>query len=157
MDLSGSWSYIEKVARNRLANNKTPHHITQYGEGIELLGAAGEIVARRFLGKPEILHEGFDGGVDFFYLGKRIDVKATELHRNFGVKNLQWPDRKRIKCDIVLLTGIDLKNKFGAVIGYVPSYVVKRAPVNYRRALPCHEIPISELIQPYMLLVQRIT
>jgi hypothetical protein len=156
MDLSGSWSYIERIARNRLANNKTPHHVTKYGEGIELLGVAGEIVARRFLGLNEILHEGFDNGIDLSYLGKRIDVKATELHRNFGIKNLQWPESKRIKCDIVLLTGIDVKNKFGAVIGYAPSYAVKNAPVNYERAYPCHEIPISELIQPYMLLVERL-
>ena len=64
MDLSGSWDYIREIARSRLAHNKTSHHVSEFGEGIELIGVAGEIVARRFLGLPETIHQRFDGGVD---------------------------------------------------------------------------------------------
>ena len=59
MDLTSSWPYIEDTARNRLAHNKTSHHIYEYGDSLELLGVAGEIVARRFLGLSEELHCGY--------------------------------------------------------------------------------------------------
>ena len=64
MDLSGSWPYIESTARDRLSHNKTRRHVSDYGEGIEVIGVAGEIVVRRFLGLCEEVHDGFDNGVD---------------------------------------------------------------------------------------------
>ena len=43
MDLSGSWLYIERIARSRLAHNKSRYHVSEYGDGIETLGVAGEL------------------------------------------------------------------------------------------------------------------
>lgn len=145
MDLSGSWDYIRQISRSRLAHNKTPHHVFDYGDGIELIGVAGEIVARRFLGLPEELHDGFDGGVDIFYGGMRVDVKATVLTPNIQHRFLQWPETKRVKSDIILLTAIDPILKIGTVLGYANRSDVLEAPINRERYQPCHEIPVTKL------------
>lgn len=145
MDLSGSWNYIKRISRSRLAHNKTSHHVSDYGDGIELIGVAGEIVARRFLGLPEELHEGFDGGVDLVYGGMKVDVKATLLTPNIGHRFLQWPETKRIKSDIVLLTAVDPILQIGTILGYANRHDVLNAHVNYERFNPCHEIPVRDL------------
>ena len=133
MDLSGSWSYITDVARSRLAHNKTPHHVSTYGDGIEILGAAGEICARRFLGLGEELHDGFDGGCDLLYAGKRIDVKATIMTPKMSYRFMQWPLNKNIKSDIVLMTAVDPLSKQATVIGYATREQIAGAPVNNLR------------------------
>lgn len=145
MDLSGSWKYIAEISKSRLAHNKTSHHVSEYGDGIELIGVAGEIVARRFLGLPEELHQGFDGGVDLTYGGMRVDVKATLLTPNISHRYLQWPETKRIKSDIILLTAVDPILKIGTVLGYANRNDVVNAPINRDRYQPCHEIPVMAL------------
>src|SRR5512133_207525 len=97
MDLNGSWDYIERIARSRLSHNKTKRHVYDYGEGIEVIGVAGEIIVRRFLGLDETVHEGFDHGVDMSYFGMRIDVKATVLTPNANYRYLQWPNWKKVR------------------------------------------------------------
>ncbi len=151
MDLNGSWGYIERVARNRLANNKTRHHVSEYGDGIETLGVAGELVARRFLGIEERLHEGFDGGTDFVFAGKTVDVKATVLTPNIGFRFLQWAEWKPVKAQIILMTAIEPICRQGIVIGYATKDEVQRSPVNRSRFTPCHEIPITDLHPVYEL------
>lgn len=145
MDLSSSWQYITDVARSRLAHNKTSHHVYEYGEGIEVLGVAGEIVARRFLGLSEKLHCGFDGGVDLSYATMKIDVKATVLTPNIRHRFLQWPEGKRVRADVILLTAIDPITKIGTVMGYATRNDVQTAPINRSRFQPCYEIPVTSL------------
>ena len=53
MDLSKSWPYIVKVAERRLQNNVTERQVWEYGDDIEIMGAAGELAALRELGLPE--------------------------------------------------------------------------------------------------------
>ena len=101
MDLKASWPYIVEVVRQRLAHNKTEYHISDYGTDIEILGAAGELAARRFLGVSEILHTEFDGGTDIYWNGIRIDVKATHLTPKVNHRYLQYPERKSVKADMV--------------------------------------------------------
>jgi hypothetical protein len=146
MDLSGSWDYLHKVARNRLANNsRTPHHEHRLGEGIEVVGAAGELVARRFFGLPENLHEHFDGGVDLEYCGMRIDVKSTILTPRFRYRFLQWPRYKDVRGDFILMVGIDVIRQRGTVVGYATREEMQAAPLNMTRATPCHEIAVPQL------------
>jgi len=151
MDLSGSWEYIEAVSRSRLAHNQTKHHVSMYGEQIEIMGAAGEIVARRFLGLPEKLHDGFDGGTDINFHGIRIDVKATHLTPKVSFRFLQWPTWKDIKSPYILMTAINLPGRYGTVIGYATREEVCNSIVNSTRATVCHEIPITKLHPPYQL------
>ena len=145
MDLSGSWKYIADVSRSRLSHNKTSHHVSEYGDGIELIGVAGEIVARRFLGLPEQLHDGFDGGVDLVFGGMKVDVKATILTPNIAHRFLQWPETKRIKADIILLTAIDPITQTGTVLGYANRSDILNAEINRDRFQPCYEIPVRKL------------
>jgi hypothetical protein len=156
MDLSGSWAYLEQVASHRLENNKTAWHISRYGTDIELLGAAGELAARRYLGLPERLGEHFDGGYDLSYKGYTIDVKATHLTPRLAYRSLQWPEWKPLKADIVLMTAVDLKEKIAAMVGYAYKHEVLEAHINHERAVPCHEIPTISLHPTWELLAVRI-
>ncbi len=153
MDLSASWDYLEQTASFRLAHNKTPRHVSQYGPDIELMGAAGELAARRFLGLPETLHTSFDHGADIIWNDLRLDVKATHLTARFDHRFLQWAVWKRIKSDIVVMTAIDMRQKFGVVIGYAFKGDIEVAPINSDRETPCHEIPVRELRPAWELLL----
>jgi hypothetical protein len=153
MDLSRDWAYIEQVALERLENNVTEHHVSDYGTIIETIGAAGELAARRFFGLSEQLHVNFDHGADMTYMGKRVDVKATQLNEKIHVKHLQWPHEKQIKADVVLMTAIDTARKTGTVLGYAYRDEVEDAPINPDRPYLCHEIPITRLHPAWELLI----
>jgi hypothetical protein len=155
MDLTADWEYIQEVARTRLQNNKTKWHVSQYGEEIETLGAAGELAARWFFGMPKNLHTNHDGGVDIEWRGRTVDVKATHLTTKVAHRYLQWPERKTIKAEIILMTGVDMSTKQAAILGYAFREEVRQAPVNYNRDFPCHEIPVPELHPSWELLIMK--
>lgn len=155
MDLSGSWGYIQRVSKSRLANNKTINHVSEYGEDIELMGTAGEIAARRFLGLDETLHIGFDDGVDFQYNGWTVDVKATKLTPRVDHRFLQLPIWKPIKANIIMLTAVNIENKSAVVLGYAKKIDILNAPVNNERKDPCHEIPVLDLIPAWKLIMKN--
>jgi hypothetical protein len=157
MDLSRSWPYLEQVATHRLANNKTRRHVTDFGEYIELIGAAGELAARRFLQVDENLHEHFDGGADIHYKGIRIDVKATVWTPKLINRYLQWPIWKAVKADAILFTAININEKSAIVVGYALRHEVNQAPVNKTRAYPCYEIPVPKLRKASRLLFAEST
>jgi hypothetical protein len=154
MDLSGSWSYIESIARSRLSHNKTRRHVYDYGEGIEVIGVAGEIIVRRFLGLSETVHERFDHGIDIEYFGLKMDVKATVLTPGASFRFLQWPNWKRVRAGLIVMTVVDPINKIGTIIGYARKAEILAAPVNPNRATPCHEIPFTELHPAWELIVE---
>ncbi|MCB2146579.1 MAG: hypothetical protein KQI81_08900 [Deltaproteobacteria bacterium] len=156
MNIRGSWPYIQVVAKSRLAHNKTPRHISKYGDSLEIIGAAGEIVARRFLGLNEKLHTGFDNGIDFYYAGKKIDVKATMLTPKVDFRNLQWPIYKIIKADIIILTAIDTIRKIGVVLGYATKDDILSAYVNLERETPCYEVPVESLKPAWRLIAREL-
>jgi hypothetical protein len=156
MDLTGSWKYIEEVARSRLAHNRTPRHIPGYGDELEILGAAGELAARRFLGFDDRLHTHFDGGVDMAINGKTLDVKATHITPKIRYRYLQWPVSKKVVSDYIVLTGVDMQTRQAVVIGYATRIEIQNAPVNTQRLSPCHEIPVWKLHPAWELLVRKI-
>jgi hypothetical protein len=145
MDLSGSWKMLAAIAQERLKHNKTSHHVSEYGTDIELIGAAGELAARRFLNLEETLHIRFDNGVDMRVGGYTIDVKATMLTRNVRYRYLQWPYWKPVRSSIILLTAVSIPNQKAIVIGYAFKHEIERAPINLLRDFPCHEIPVARL------------
>jgi len=141
MDLSGSWGYIEAIADVRREHNQTQWHIHKHY--LEVIGAAGELAARRFLGLPETLHTGFDHGHDFELGRYFIDVKATKLtiHHRW----LQWPVGKPIKADIIFLMGVNLDRRIAIPFGYTWASELSKAPVNKNRDIACRELAISAL------------
>lgn len=145
MDLSGSWKYIQSVAESRLAHNKTPRHISDFGTGIEVLGVAGEIVARRFFGMSEKLHDGFDNGIDLRFAGFTIDVKTTVLTPKVEHRYLQIPEFKPVRADIILMAGVDPINMIGTVLGFATRAEVEKSEINQDRHTPCHEIAVRDL------------
>ena len=153
MNLKRDWDYIEGVAKDRLFNNKTVRHVEYYGPEIEVIGAAGELAARRFLGLPENLHTHFDGGKDILFRGTKIDVKATRFTPRFIHRHLQWPYSKPVKSKVILLVGVDIDRKAATVIGYTTKDEILRAPINRERRYPCYEIPVTELKPAWKLLV----
>lgn len=155
MDLSASWPYLEEIASHRLANNKTTWHVSRYGTDIELLGAAGELAARRYLGLPEILGEHLDNGTDLIFRGFTVDVKATHLTPRIAFRSLQWPEWKPIKAEVVLMTAVDLKTMTAVLVGYAWKHEVSEAPINRTRDIPCHEIAIPDLHPTWELFALR--
>ena len=155
MDLTSSWAYIEEIAAARLRNDITRHHVADYGTEIETIGAAGEVAARRFLGLDEKIHEHFDGGADLIYKGFRVDVKATCWTPLLQHRFLQWPQWKTIRCDFVLMSVIDTMTRKAKIVGFATKSEIERAPVNFTRSYPCHEIAIPLLHRMVDLMLAR--
>ena len=153
MDLAPKWNYIQKAAKTRLTNNKTIYHIEKYGTDIEVLGAAGEIAARRFLGLPEKLHLTKDNGIDLYWRGWKVDVKATHMTKYLHHRYLQWPHYKPVKADIILMTAVHLGWKKATVIGFAMRHEILAAPINAARDVPCHEILTTNLHPAWKLQV----
>ena len=156
MNLGGAWDYIAEISRRRLSHNKTDRHVSDYGENIEIIGTAGELLARRYFGLDEKLHDGFDGGHDFIYAGKTIDVKATVLTPQIIHRYLQCPTWKKIRAEIVLLTAIDPLTRQGVVVGWATADEILRANINNSRATPCYEIPIPALHPAYEIVAMQL-
>jgi hypothetical protein len=153
MDLTGSWRYVQEIARQRLEHNITKRHVSDYGTGIELLGAAGELAARRFLGLDEHLHTHLDDGVDIRWRGHTIDVKTTHLTPKIEYRFLQWTKDKPVVADLVLMAAVNLRTKQATILGYTEKNNIMRAPINYTRDYPCHEVPVRDLKPAWELLV----
>ena len=156
MDLRSAWPYIELVAHSRLEHNITPRHDYRFGEKIELIGVAGELAARRFLGLSEELHTHFDGGKDMISGFRKIDVKATTLTPRLKYRFLQWPQGKPVRADYVLMTAIDVLTQSATVVGYATREEILSAPVNTSRPTPCHEIPVVKLHPAWELVVRKV-
>jgi hypothetical protein len=152
MDLVQQWPYIEQVAAERLQNNQTKRHVSQYGTYIEVIGAAGELAARRFFQLPETLHTHLDGGCDMYYKGMRIDIKATVWTPKLQFRYLQWPRTKPVRSDVILLTAVNIETKSAILAGYALPDDIKKAPINTERDFPCYEIPVPSLRKASALL-----
>ena len=152
MDMSPYWPMILDVAQQRLANNKTEQHVDRYGEGIEVQGAAGELAARLTLGLPPELHVNFDHGVDFYWAGRRVDVKTTKLTPKLHYRFLQWPEWKQVNCDFILLMAVDLEKREAIAVGYATNEDIQNAPLNVKRYVPCREIRTRDLYPIWYLM-----
>jgi hypothetical protein len=149
MDLRADWGYIlDLAARRRRSQNQW--YIPNDGS-YDIIGAAGELAARRFFGLPEDLHAGYDGGVDFIYRGVKVDVKSTLMRHLRKEGLLQWPRRKEIKADIVLLMCIDLEAQRATPVGYATRDIILNARQNDTSKVPCFEVPIEALENPCFL------
>ena len=145
MNLEHHWGYILDVAAQRLHNNKTAHHIAKYGDELEVMGAAGELAARIFLGVSLEMGVHFDGGVDINYGRHRVDVKATKLTPGIAYRFMQWPIWKDIKSDIILMTVVNVPTMHAMIIGYATKEDLVNATANMAREVPCVEIPFVNL------------
>ena len=116
-----------------------------YGEIIELIGAAGEYATRQYLQISGGLHTHLDNGVDFYWHGLKIDVKATKWTPSLESFHLQWPKTKPIKCDLAILCAVDVSLKKVLIIGFATHFDIENADINYNRDYPCHEMSVQDL------------
>jgi hypothetical protein len=141
MDLGSDWPYIQRIAAERLRHNKTTHHRANYGTEIEVMGAAGELAARRYLGLDEELGTHFDGGVDLSLHGVTVDVKSTRPYSKW----LQVAYYKRVAADIILMMAVNLKRQTARPFGFAWREEILGAPLDLRMDDTCHRIPVEEL------------
>jgi len=144
MNLKPYWEYLQEVSTQRLANNQTVWHIQNDGR-LEIIGAAGELAARLFFGMSSELGTHFDQGSDFLVGDLKVDVKATPLTPGAAYRFLQWPERKPVKADIIVMTIVNIEEQGATLVGYTTRKAIKAAPVNVARRTPCHEIAYSRL------------
>jgi hypothetical protein len=141
MNLRSDWPYIQQIAAERLRNNKTPRHRAKYGTEIEIIGAAGELAARRFLGLSEQLGTTFDGGIDLSLHGLTIDVKSTKPWSKW----LQLAYYKRVAADVLLMMSVNVKKKTAIPRGFAWREEILAAPIDISVDDACHRIHIDEL------------
>jgi hypothetical protein len=153
IDLGEHWDYIECIARERLRHNVTSRHVSVYGDTIEVIGAAGELAARRFYGMPTVLGTYFDGGTDFTFRHLKFDVKATVWTLKIQFRSLQWPIWKPVKADVILFSAINIEKQTAILLGCATRNEIISAFINSTRYIACHEIPIQNLhpVMDYML------
>ena len=155
MNLEHHWNYVLDVAAQRLKNNKTPKHVAKYGDELEIMGAAGELAARIFLGSDLDMGVHFDGGVDIYYGRHRIDVKATKITPGIAYRFLQWPIWKPVISDVILMTVVNIGTKQASVIGYATKSDLENAVANMAREIPCVEISFQNLRAPWELVAEK--
>jgi len=155
MNLEHHWAYVLDIAAQRLANNKTPKHNAKYGDDIEIMGAAGELAARIFLGEPLRMGVHFDGGVDIQCGHWSVDVKATKFTPGIAHRYLQWPIWKTVRSDVILMTVVNIETKQATIIGYAMKTDLENATANMARDVPCVEIPFTSLRAPWELVAEK--
>jgi hypothetical protein len=141
MNLCSDWPYIQHVAAERLRNNKTPRHRADYGTEIEVIGAAGELAARRFLGLPEELGTSFDGGIDITLHGITIDVKSTKPTSRW----LFVAYYKRVAAHVILMMSVDSIRQTAIPRGFAWKHEILAAPLDLEQVDACHHIHVSDL------------
>jgi len=151
VNLDPYWDYLENVARERLQNNVTVRHVSEYGPGIEIMGAAGELAARLYLGLPPSLHTQFDAGADLRWRGWTVDVKSTRLTLTIAHKFLQFPSWKTVRADIVMMVAVDVDRQDAVPLGWATKQMVNNAKVNETRKVECREIPVPNLLPMWAL------
>jgi hypothetical protein len=155
VNLAHHWDYVLDVAAQRLQNNKTPRHVAKYGDELEIMGAAGELAARIFLGVSLTMGVHFDGGVDIEYGRHNIDVKATKITPGIAYRYLQWPIWKPVISDVILMTVVNTGTKHATIIGYALKTDLECAVANMARETPCVEIAFSSLRPAWELVAER--
>jgi hypothetical protein len=152
MNLRDDWDYILKKAQERYSKVRTQWHVNRYGNRLEIMGAAGEVAARRLLRLERDLHVGFDGGIDFMWRGKKVDVKATRKYPHVECTALQWPLTRQINADLIILVLVDAENKEADIVGYITKAELENARTNLSASIPCLEVPTTKFHCIYELL-----
>jgi len=146
MLITDAWDYILDVARERLVANFHRHNSHRLGDHIEVLGVAGELAARRFLGLPERVLGVGDPGWDIEIpstdvLGDpyvwTIDVKSRPWIEGFWRMPLQWPLHKPMRADLALLVFVHLAERRAAVVSFAGKEDLEAAPIDTGGLMPC--------------------
>lgn len=108
------WDYLSK-------NNMGNRHSANGNREQQFVGLLGEILTKQFFGLSHKYTIGFDGGFDFNYNGKRIDVKTmgrtVDMKPHFVHNFICF--QKDFDCDIYIFNSLNKKNNNLEICGWV--------------------------------------
>jgi len=108
------WEYLSE-------NNLGNRHSANGNKEQQFVGLLGEILTKEFFGLNHIYSNGFDGGFDFIYKDKKIDVKT--MGRTVNVKPYFVHNfiafQKDFDCDIYIFNSLNKKTNILEICGWV--------------------------------------
>ena len=108
------WNYLSK-------NNMGNRHSANGNREQQFVGLIGEILTKNFFDLNHKYTSGFDGGFDFEYKGKKIDVKTmgrTVNMKPYFVHNFIG-FQKDFDCDIYIFNSLNKKTNNLEICGWV--------------------------------------
>jgi hypothetical protein len=108
------WNFLKK---NNLGNRLEANGNKEQ----QFVGLIGEIMVVNLFGLEYKFSQGFDGGFDFIYKGKRIDVKTmgrTVEPKPYFVNNF-IAFQKDFNCDYYIFTSLNKKTNELTICGYL--------------------------------------
>jgi len=156
VDLSDVWETICDIAAKRRGLNKTLSHRLENDGHFDILGCAGEYALQRWLGVEAFARVTLpllDKGVDFFWNGKSLGMRASYFWPNWRFMHLQSPAYRTWLPDVLVCGLLDDRAETRVVwlAGWSTGAQILAAPIRRNVYNPCHEISITRL-QPMRLL-----
>tara|TARA_R100000951_G_scaffold32121_1_gene27434 strand:+ start:1748 stop:2254 length:507 start_codon:yes stop_codon:yes gene_type:complete len=108
------WKYLAN-------NNMGKRHSANGSKEEQLVGLIGEIMTKELFNIKHEWQSGFDGGFDFIYKGKKIDVKTmgrTVNPKPFYINNFV-AFQKEFDCDCYIFNSINKKTNELTICGWV--------------------------------------
>ena len=108
------WDFLSK-------NNMGNRHSANGNKEQQFVGLLGEITIKNYFGVKHNWVNGFDGGYDFIYNNKKIDVKTMGRNvtpKDFYVNNF-ISFQKNFHCDYYIFTSLNKKTNELFICGYL--------------------------------------
>ena len=121
-------------------NNLGNRHTANGNKEQQLVGLIGEIITKKYFGVKHKWVNGFDGGFDFIYNNKKIDVKT--MGRNVTPKKFYVNNfialQKDFDCDYYIFTSLNkIKNEL-CICGYVSKKELLEKSILYKKGAIRH-------------------
>jgi hypothetical protein len=122
------WNFLKK---NNLGNRLEANGNKEQ----QFVGLIGEIMVVNLFGLEYKFSQGFDGGFDFIYKGKRIDVKTmgrTVEPKPYFVNNF-IAFQKDFNCDYYIFTSLNKKTNELTICGYLSKEDLLKKSTLYKK------------------------
>ena len=122
------WNFLKK---NNLGNRLEANGNKEQ----QFVGLIGEIMVVNLFGLEYKFSQGFDGGFDFIYKGKRIDVKTmgrTVDPKPYFVNNF-IAFQKDFNCDYYIFTSLNKKTNELTICGYLSKEDLLKKSTLYKK------------------------
>ena len=122
------WDFLKK---NNLGNRLEANGNKEQ----QFVGLIGEIMVVNLFGLEYKFSQGFDGGFDFIYKGKRIDVKTmgrTVDPKPYFVNNF-IAFQKDFNCDYYIFTSLNKKTNELTICGYLSKEDLLKKSTLYKK------------------------
>ena len=127
------WKYLKE-------NNLGNRHSANGNKEQQFVGLIGEIITKKYFGIEHKWLKGFDGGYDFIYNNKKIDVKTMGRNvtpKDFYVNNF-ISFQKDFDCDYYILTSLNKKTNELFICGYLSKTELLDKAILYKKGAIRH-------------------